>query len=229
MSGLYAQFEKHFVAVDNIIFGFEEATLKLLLVKRKIEPCKNEWSLMGGFIKGSESLDEAARRVVAQFTGLENVFMEQLKTYGAVNRDSEARTISVSYYTLIRTDLYDINLGKKYGARWFPIHEFPTLIFDHSQMVSDALAILQQKSRTQPIGFELLPPKFTIPQLRMLYEAINQKSFDPGNFSKKLKSMDLLHRLAEKDKSSSKKGAYFYEFDRERYNTLQKGDFSFSL
>ncbi|MDX2303793.1 MAG: NUDIX domain-containing protein [Microscillaceae bacterium] len=226
---LYEPCPKHYVALDNIIFGFDEKELKILLIKRSFEPEKGNWSLMGGFLKDEEGVDEAATRVLYELTGLRNVFVEQLHTYGAIHRDPVARTVSVAYYALIRVNDYDTELGKKYGARWFPIHNYPSLIFDHPQMVQDALDRLRSKTRTQPIGFELLPEKFTIPQLRHLYEAIHNQVYDPRNFSRKLNSMKLLIQLHEKDKENSKKGAYLYKFDPNRYKMLLSQGFSFEL
>lgn len=184
---------------------------------------------MGGFVHTGEAVDQAAARVVYELTGLKSVFMEQLKAYGAINRDPEARTVSVTYYTLIRADLYDAELGESLGAAWFPVDDFPPLIFDHQEMVTHALTVLRQKTRVQPIGFELLPEKFTLPQLRSLYEAIHQKDLDPGNFSKKIKKMRLLIQLDEKDKSESRKGAFYFRFDSERYKSLKAQGFYFDL
>ncbi|RMG26732.1 MAG: NUDIX domain-containing protein [Bacteroidetes bacterium] len=229
MTHHYQDHDQHYVAVDNIIFGFDAPDLKLLLIRRKFQPCMGQWSLMGGFVKKDESLDQAAARVVEELTGLQNVFMEQVHTYGAVQRDTEARTISVAYFTLINTADYDPALGLKHGAEWFDIKQFPPLIFDHQHMVEKALQVLRRKSRTEPLGFNLLPEKFTIPQLRVLYEAINQTEFDPGNFSKKLKAMNVLVKLDEKDKTSSKKGAYYYRFDQQRYEELVARGLAFSL
>ncbi|NJO01553.1 MAG: NUDIX hydrolase [Bacteroidia bacterium] len=215
--------------MDNIIFGFDEKELKILLIKRGFEPEKGKWSLMGGFLKGDESIDEAAIRVLNELTGLKDVFVEQLHTYGAIRRDPVARTVSIAYYALIRVNDYDPNLGEKYGARWFSIYDYPSLIFDHQEMVTDALARLRVKTRTQPIGFELLPEKFTIPQLRHLYEAIHNQGYDPRNFSRKLIGMKWLIKLDEKDKENSKKGAYFYKFDPNRYKSLLSEGFIFEL
>ncbi len=225
----YPEIYKHFVAVDCIIFGFDNSKLKILLVKRGFEPEKGSWSLVGGMVRPDESLDAAAGRVLSELTGLQQVYMEQCRTYGEVDRDSAARTISISYYALIRVEDYWENLDTEYDAHWFPLNEIPLLIFDHATMVNDALALLKRKTRNQPIGFELLPEKFTIPQLRSLYEAINQIDLDPGNFSNKVKAMNLLIRLDEKDKSSSKKGAFYYRFDRKRYHELTNNGFNFSL
>ncbi|MEL6846721.1 MAG: DNA mismatch repair protein MutT, partial [Bacteroidota bacterium] len=180
-------------------------------------------------VRRGENLETAAKRVVETLTGLSQVFMEQVRTYGEVDRDDEERTISVAYYALIRVDQYDAALGERHGAKWYPIKALPQLIFDHAEMIQDALRLLQDKTRKRPIGFNLLPPKFTIPQLRVLYEAINQKKLDHGNFSKKLHGMALLERLDEKDKSQSKKGAFYYRFDPRRYQTLEAEGLSFDL
>jgi ADP-ribose pyrophosphatase YjhB (NUDIX family) len=229
IKGLYEHHVKHFVALDCIIFGFDHQELQILLIKRGFEPEKGKWSLMGGFLKAEESVDEGAERILKELTGLAGVYMEQLYTYGEVNRDPVARTISIAYYALIKTERYNKEIADKYNARWFTLSEMPTLIFDHQKMVDTALASLRIKSRTQPIGFELLPEKFTIPQLRSLYEAINDRTFDSRNFSKKIASMEWLVKLNEKNKSFSRKGAYYYHFDKECYNRLLSEGINFQL
>ncbi len=229
IKGKYSKFRQYYVAVDCIIFGFNKESLKLLLVKRKFEPMKGHWSLMGGFLKENESLDDAAARILHNLTGLSNLYLEQLYTYGEVNRDPEDRVLSVAYYALIPTDQYDKKLGKKYGAYWFDFCKKPDLIFDHDVMMDKALRRLQRKCRTQPIGFELLPEKFTIPQLQRLYEAIHHTSYDKRNFRKKILSMSILEKLDEKEKTGSRKGAFLYRFDEDKYkNAVEKG-FLFEL
>ena len=229
MQDLYSNHGKFHVALDCIIFGFDENELKLLLIKRGFEPEIGKWSLMGGFLQADESLDQAVARVLENLTGLTEVYMEQTRTYGLPDRDPVSRTLSVAYYALIRTDLYDQQLAANYGAKWFPITEMPALIFDHNQMVMDALEILKFKSKNYPIGFELLPERFSIPQIRKLYEAINQQMLDHRNFSKKVKAMPWLKKLTLKDKSNSKKGAYLYEFDPVVYRRLLGEGVIFSI
>lgn len=227
----YVKHPKILVAVDSIIFGFNEndTELKVLLLKRKFEPSKGEWSLMGGFVNPDESLDAAAQRIVLQLTGLDDVYMEQLYAFGDPARDPGGRIISVSYVSLIKINEHDRELVRKNGAYWIPLSELPNLIFDHSEMVSKALRKLRIRARTQPIGFELLPEKFTIPQLQRLYEAIYQTPFDKRNFRRKVLTMGLLDKLDEKEKETSKKGAYYYEFNAIKYQEfLQKG-FNFEL
>jgi ADP-ribose pyrophosphatase YjhB (NUDIX family) len=227
----YSEHEKFHLAVDCIIFGYDEdgRELKLLLLKRKFQPAQGEWSLMGGFLNGEESVDEAAKRVLQQLTGLSNVYMEQLYTFGEIGRDPGARIVSVAYFALIKIDASDLELINNHGATWVPFSRMPELIFDHSAMVERALKKLQVRARTQPIGFELLPDKFTIPQLQGLYEAIYNKQLDKRNFRRKLLSMDLLEKLEEKEKESSRKGAWYYRFDAKKYEDLLKRGFNFEL
>jgi len=227
----YSEHEKFHVAVDSIIFGYDEEgrELKVLLLKRNFQPAKGEWSLMGGFLKNNEGVDEAAKRILNQLTGLSDVYMEQLYTFGELDRDPGARIISVAYFALIKINASDLELVKNHGATWVPISSMPQLIFDHSAMVERALKKLQIRARTQPIGFELLPDKFTIPQLQGLYEAIYNKALDKRNFRRKLLSMDLLEKLEEKEKESSRKGAWYYRFDANKYEDLLKRGFNFEL
>ena len=220
---------KQLVALDSIIFGFDNDQLKVLLFKRKLEPQSGHWSLMGGFLQENESLDEASRRVLYTLTGLHDVFLEQLYAFGEVNRDPAERVVSVTYYSLIKINDYDREIVRKSGAEWFPAASHPRLIFDHNEMVLMALNRLRRKCRTQPIGFELLPEKFTIPQLQSLYEAILMQQLDKRNFRKKILSMNLIDKLDEKDKGSSKKGAFLYRFNKDRYEQLTSQGFSFEI
>jgi ADP-ribose pyrophosphatase YjhB (NUDIX family) len=220
---------KHLVALDCIVFGFDDDQLKQLLVKRKIEPQKGEWSLMGGFLQSDESLDEAAKRILFTLTGLNNVFLEQLYSFGEITRDPVERVISVTYYSLIKINDYDREIVKQNGAEWFPASNHPKLVFDHNEMTQMAWNRLRRRCRTQPIGFELLPEKFTIPQLQSLYEAILLQKLDKRNFRKKMLSMNLLDKLEEKDKENSKKGAFLYRFNKEKYEQLTSLGFSFEI
>ena len=225
----YTQFSKIYVAVDCIIFGFLDNQLKILLLTRDFEPGLGNSSLIGGFVREEESLDDAAERILYDLTGLENVFLEQLYSHGEIDRDPGERVISVSYYALLKVQDLDHDHVEKHGARWCNVSECEQLIFDHNNMVERALSRLCRRAKNQPIGFELLPRKFTIPQLQMLYEAIYQKKLDNRNFRKKLLAMDVLEKLVTKDKSTSKKGAYLYRFDRKRYNKLLQEGFLFDL
>jgi ADP-ribose pyrophosphatase YjhB (NUDIX family) len=205
------------VAVDCIIFGFDGQDLKILLIRRGFESEKDRWSLMGGFVKFDEDIDQAANRVLKQLTGLEGVYLEQLKAFGDPNRDPTERTISISYFALIDIHKYEKQLNDDYHAEWFHINDIPQLIFDHQEMLNKALRKIRYKAAFHPILFELLPEKFTIPQLQYLYEGIYDATFDKRNFSRKILSTKLLIKQLEKDKDSSKKGAFYYKLDKTRY------------
>ena len=229
MHQFYQKEDRQLIAVDCIIFGFDKGKLNLLLLKRNFEPSKGQWSLAGGFLKRNESLDEAASRVLCKLTGLKDVYLEQLNTYGHPDRDPGERVVSVSYYALLKVEDYDKDIVKENGAHWRPIEDIPVLLFDHREMADKALKRLRRKAKSRPIGFELLPEKFTLPQLQSLYEAIYQKQLDKRNFRKKILSMDLLDKMEEKDKSASKKGAFLYKFNSEKYEELVAEGFYFSL
>jgi 8-oxo-dGTP diphosphatase len=226
---IYNKYTPYLVAVDCIIFGFIDGELKLLLIKRVMTPCKGSWSLMGGFVSPNESMDEAANRILFDLTGLKDVYMTQLYTHGDIGRDPGARVISTSYYTLIK--IQDINPlhAMITNARWCPMNELPDLIFDHRKMLEMALVSLRDEARRKPIGFELLPPKFTIPQLQSLYEAIYQQGFDKRNFRKSILKMNLLDQLDEKDRENSKKGAWLYRFNEEKYMEFLRQGFFFNI
>jgi ADP-ribose pyrophosphatase YjhB (NUDIX family) len=228
---LYSEHSRHLVAVDCIIFGYDivEKEIKLLLIKRSFEPAMGKWSLAGGFVKENESLYEAACRILYKLTGLSDVYMEQSFTYGEIGRDPGARVISTAYSALIKIQDIDKELKEHYGAHWQSISRLPELIFDHKTMVCKALEELQMQIKIKPIGFALLPEKFTLVQLQDLYEAIYQRTIDKRNFRKKILSMNILERLDEKEKETSRKGAYYYTFIRERYETFKKNGFYFSL
>lgn len=225
----YIQEDKMYVATDCVIFGFDEGNLKLLIFKRRVKPLMGNWSLIGSFVNLDEDVGEAAKRVLKEITGLENVYMEQLKCYGAADRDPGYRCISIGQYALIRIEEYDKELVRKHGAHWYDIEEVPDLVLDHNQMVHDALERIKRKARYKPIGFELLPEKFTIPQLKQLFEAVFQTKFDSRNFRKKVLSLNVLIKLDEKDKSNSRRGAFLYKFDRDKYIKLKESGFEFEV
>jgi len=216
----YKSHDRLLVAIDCIIFGFDGSQLQALLIKRGFEPEKGKWSLMGGFTNYDESTDEAAVRVLRQLTGMDNIYMEQLYCFSDVNRDPAGRVISIAYFALINIADYSEQLQFEHEAKWFPLDKIPDLIFDHKEMVALAKERLQQKVANHPIGFELLPEKFTLPQLQSLYEAIYESPLDKRNFTRKILSLEILNRLNEKNKSSSRKGAFYYVFDKKKYQEL---------
>lgn len=225
----YSEYPKFHVAVDCIIFGFDQGELKLLIHKRKLDPFRGNWSLFGGFVMEGESLNEAANRILFELTGLEKVYMEQLQSYGEVDRDPAGRVISAAYYALIPAHRYSENYGGGNGATWVNLPRRPSLIMDHDDMVNKGIKRLRRRAATQPLGFELLPREFTIPQLQSLYEAIYQEELDKRNFRKKILSMGLLVKLDEKDRTGSKKGAYLYRFDKKKYNRLLEKGVHFAI
>ncbi len=225
-SNFYNLQDSFLVAVDCIILGFKDNEIKLLVHNREMEPARGGLSLMGGFVKKDESLNNAAIRVLTNLTGLENIFMEQVGTYGEVDRDPGERVISCVYYALIDISTHDETLLEKHNAFWLNINRSNELIFDHAQMVNDAINILRRKAAIQPIGFNLLSDKFTLTHLQSLYEAIYNQTMDKRNFRKKMLSFDFLEKLDEVDKSGSKKGAYYYKFREDRLHLLN-ADYGF--
>jgi ADP-ribose pyrophosphatase YjhB (NUDIX family) len=215
--------------LDCIIFGFDKDGLKVLLIKRNFEPEKGKWSLIGGFLKKEEILNQAASRILKRLTGLEKVFMEQLFVFGEIDRDPVERTLSVAYYALIDIQSHDKELIQEYSAKWFLVKDAPLLIFDHNKMLEKAIARLRRKARSKPIGFELLPDKFTMPQLQMLYESILDKKLDKRNFISKINGLKILKKLDQKDMQVSKKGAFLYRFDKDKYDQKVLDGFNFKI
>lgn len=209
---IYSDHPKFPLAVDCVVFGYEADELKLLLYPRLFEPAKGKWSLMGGFVEAHESLDDTVNRVLKMTVGLENIYMEQVGAFSDPARDPGGRVISMAYYALIRIDEHDTELVGEYGGKWWPITSIPELIFDHNQMVRDALGKLQSNATFNLIGRDLLPDIFTLTQLNSLYNAMFQRNFNAGNFRKKIATLNVLEKLPDKEKFSSKRGAYFYRF-----------------
>jgi ADP-ribose pyrophosphatase YjhB (NUDIX family) len=223
----YLSHEKILLAIDCIILGFDGKELKALFVKRSFEPCKGKWSLMGGFVKQNESVNDAAERVLSKLTGLTDIYMEQLYCFGDLSRDSGGRVVSIAYYALIKIDDYGKELMKSHGAKWFSLHRLPDAVFDHKNMLQLAKQRLMQRAATRPIGFTLLPQKFTLQQLQFLYEAIYDTQFDKRNFIRKVLSIGVLKKLAEKDKETSKKGSFYFIFDKRKYTALENKNIKF--
>ncbi|WP_294585694.1 NUDIX domain-containing protein [uncultured Bacteroides sp.] len=222
MSNYYSSNPKFYVAIDCIIFGFSEGELSLLLLKRNFEPAMGEWSLMGGFVQENESADDAAKRVLNELTGLNNVYMEQVGSFGDIGRDPGERVISIAYYALININEYDKDLVQQHNAFWVNINELPELIFDHPQMVKQARELMQQEASTEPIGFNLLPKLFTLSQLQSLYEAIYGEAIDKRNFRKRIAEMDYIEKTDKIDKMGSKRGAAMYKFNEKAYRKAPK-------
>ena len=222
MQEYYSRHPRFYHAVDCIIFGFSGGELNLLLLKRKFDPGKGEWSLMGGFVQEGESVDEAAKRVLFELTGLTNVYMEQVGVFGNVGRDPGERVISTAYYALININEYDRQLVEEHNAHWTKISDVPALLFDHEQMVEQARQMMKTQAATKPIGFNLLPEFFTLTQLQNLYEAINGEPLDKRNFRKRVAEMNYIEKTRMIDKTTSRRGASLYKFNEENYKKSLK-------
>ncbi len=225
--------------VDSVVFGFDEGDLKVLLIKRGEEPFVGKWALPGYFVKKTETLDAAAERVLEELTGLKNVFLQQVRSFGKIDRHPAGRVITVGYFALIKIKDYKIQAGSTGLARraeWHSFKELGELAFDHNEVVAYAFEMLKRRVRTQPIGFELLPPKFTLTQLQHLYEAIllsdappEENKLDKRNFRKKILSMNLLVDLNEVQEGVAHRPAKLYRFDKEKYRELENAGFSYEL
>ena len=218
MNTFYGEHSKVWLSVDCIIFGFDEGKLKILIGKRKMDPGRGEWSLYGGFVRSDESVDDAASRTLFELTGLRNLFMRQVGAFGNVDRDPGERVVSIAYYALINVRDYDDILRRAHGLVWMDVNEIPQLYSDHNEMVQKARKMMQQKLATEPVGFRLLPSLFTLTQLQKLYEAVNGVELDKRNFRKHVKEMDFIEKTELIDKTSSKRGAYLYRFNKRVYN-----------
>ena len=217
MKTFYQTYPKFLLAVDCIIFGFQDDRLKLLLQKRDFEPYKGAWSLVGGFVKENEAVDDTAKRVLTELTGLKDLYMQQVGAFGNLNRDPGERVISVAYYALINIDKYNKDLINKHNAYWEDITNLPELYFDHNEMINKAHELLKQKLSREPIGFNLLPSLFTLNQLQTLHEAILGEEIDKRNFRKKVKDMPFIEKTTSIDKIGSRKGAYLYRYNDKAY------------
>ncbi len=217
MTEFYSGVHKAFVSVDCIIFGFEDNKLKLLLGKRKMDPGRGEWALYGGFVGTDESVDEAANRVLCELTGLKNLYMKQVHTFGAVDRDPGERVISVAYCALINVKDYDESLLQEHGVEWVELNKIPPLYSDHNEMVKRAISMLRRRINTEPLSFNLLPDLFTLTQLQHVYEAVLGEEIDKRNFRKRIKSIDFIEKTELIDKVTSKRGAALYRFNKKMY------------
>ena len=218
------------LAVDAVVFGLDDEDLKVLLIRRDLEPFRDKWALPGGFVRIEESLEQAVRRELQEETGIAQVFLEQLYTFGAVDRDPRERVVAVAYYALVKLSDHRIKAATDArDAAWFAVSEARGLAFDHERILTVALERLKNKVRYQPIGFELLPPQFTLSQLQRLYETILEQPLDKRNFRKKILGMDFLVALDEVQKDVAHRAARLYRFDRKKYQQLQKHGFNFEI
>jgi 8-oxo-dGTP diphosphatase len=229
MGFMYA-YARAALTVDCVVFGLDEGALQVLLVERGIEPYRGRWALPGGFVRVDETLEEAARRELREETGVERLYLEQLYAFGAVDRDPRERVVSVAYYGLVRLIEHRVEASTDAAnAAWFAVDDLPRLAFDHDEILRAALARLKRRVRTQPIGFELLPARFTLSQLQRVYETILERPLDKRNFRKRLLALDLLEELDEVEKDVAHRAARLYRFDERKYRALTKKGFVFEL
>lgn len=222
MTDFYSDNSRFYVSVDCIIFGLNRGRLSVLLARRGFEPEKGKWSLMGGFVRQDENLNDAAMRVLRQLTGLSDIFMEQVGAFGEINRDPGDRVISVAYYALINFDEHDRDRVMLHDARWVDLAELPELSFDHPAMIEKALSMLRRKFSTEPIGFNLLPRLFTLSQLQALYESVLGEPLDKRNFRKRVADMACIEITDQIDKTGSRRGAALYRYNEDVYRNNHK-------
>ncbi|MDD9970706.1 MAG: NUDIX domain-containing protein [Myxococcales bacterium] len=218
------------LAVDCVVFGLDENDLKVMLIQRGQAPFEGKWALPGGFVHMDETLEEAARRELEEETGLHKVFLEQLYTFSAVDRDPRERVVSVAYYALVKLSDHKVQAATDArDAGWFGVHDVPSLAFDHADILQKALERLRGKLRYQPIGFELLPKKFTLSQLQHLYQLVLERTLDKRNFRKRVLAMGLLIETDEVEQDVAHRAARLYRFDERKYRRLVKAGFNFEL
>ena len=224
------EYRRPALTVDAVVFGLDDEDLKVLLVRRGLEPFRDKWALPGGFVRVEESLEDAVRRELQEEAGISQVFLEQLYTFGDVDRDPRERVVTVAYYALVRLSDHRVKAATDArDAAWFAVSEARGLAFDHDRILAVALERLKGKVRYRPIGFELLPPQFTLSQLQRLYETILETRLDKRNFRKKILAMDFLVALDEVEKDVAHRAARLYRFDRKKYRALEKRGFNFEI
>lgn len=218
------------LSVDCVVFGYQNGILKVLLIKRGAEPFKGEWALPGDLVYPNEDIEVAARRILYDLTAVRDLYLEQTRVYGQVDRHPLGRVITTGYYSLINIEKYDPHASAwADSVFWVDVNEVPKLAFDHNRILMHALKILQSNVRRRPVGFELLPDKFTLGNLQRLYEALLNEKYDKANFRKRIVSMNMLISLKENQKDVPHRPGRLYSFDKERYDQLKSKGFSFEL
>jgi len=230
MSGKYSSDIIEALSIDCVIFGFRNGELDILLIKHAEGISKGRWALPGGWIQYNESVDEAASRLLKSLTGVSNIYLEQLRCFGDIQRYPTKRVITISYYALVNADNYNLHPGfTASDAKWFNLHQVPSLPYDHNEILDYSFKHLKHKVRHEPIGFNLLPRKFTLHQIQELYEAVLETELDKPNFRRKLLNMNLLVPCEEKQKDVSHRAANLYRFDKKIYHQLTERGFAFEL
>jgi 8-oxo-dGTP diphosphatase len=225
-----AAYARPTLTVDCAVFGLDEGDLKVLLVKRNLEPFKGKWALPGGFVHVGEGLEDAARRELEEETGVRHLYLEQLFTFGDLDRDPRGHVVTVAHYALVKLSDHRVRAATDASdADWFPVAKHPQLAFDHRRILATALRRLQGKVRYEPLGFELLPAKFTLSQLQRLYETILERPLDKRNFRKKILGMGLLQKLPEVEQNVAHRAARLFRFDHRKYEQLRRSGFNFEV
>lgn len=218
------------LTVDCVVFGWAGGELQLLVIERRLPPFVGAWALPGGFVQMHETTEAAAARELAEEAGIENIYMEQLFTFSRVDRDPRERVVSVAYYGLVRPDTLRALAGSDAArAEWVGVGSLPELAFDHREIVDMGLVRLRGKLRYQPVGFELLPTKFTLSQLQGMYEQILGRTLDKRNFRRVMLRMEILDRLDEKQRDVSHRPSQLFSFNRARYDELVESGFNFEV
>ena len=225
------------VSVDCVIFGYDQDSLKVLLIKRGVDPYVDYWALPGDLVHPNENTEEAVNRVLKDMTGLENIFTEQVKTFGDLGRHPLGRVFTISHYSLLRIKDYELSPTNKNNspsafaleAKWYNVNRIGELAFDHNKILASCKEKLVNNVKSKPVGFELLPNKFTLSELQNLYESILEKKFDKRNFRKKINSMKLLTDTGNTQKSVSHRPAKLFSFNKVKYEILKKTGFDFEI
>jgi len=224
------EFARPALTVDCVVFGIDEEELKIMLIQRGVAPFKGMWAIPGGFVRLDESLEDAARRELEEETGIREVFLEQLYTFGKIDRDPRTRVVSVAYYALTNLIGHHVDAASDASnAAWFALEDLPDLPFDHEKILDTAIERLRGKVRYQPIGFELLPDRFTLTQLQRVYEIVLDKEIDKRNFRKKILAMEILKDTGKVEKDVAHRAARLYRFDKRAYDRMVRQKFNFEI
>jgi len=224
------QYARPALTVDVVVFALDEHDLQAMLIQRDLAPFAGNWALPGGFVRVEETLDDAAARELREETGLHDIYLEQLYTFGAVERDPRERVVTAAYYALVNLAGHAVQASTDAcRAAWFSVNDLPALAFDHRQILDVALQRLRSKVRYQPIGFELLPERFTLRQLQHLYEIILDRPLDKRNFRKKVLSMGIIKETNEIETDVAHRAARLFRFDKKAYDRLTKRGFNFEI
>lgn len=218
------------LSVDCVIFGYQDGEIKVLLVQRSLEPFKDHWALIGDLVEPDQNLSDAANNVLEKLTGLKNIYMKQFFAFGSVDRHPLDRVVTVGYFSLVNSLSYNpIASSWAKSAEWFSINDLPELAFDHHNILLKGIETLKNEVRQKPTGFELLPLKFTLLELQLLYETLLGYKFDKSNFRKKMLEMNILLPLNEVKENVAHRPAKLFQFDEKRYKKLEKEGFAFEL